>query len=127
MITGRFFLRFLMLPFFRRCLAFLPSAPLRFQLQLRLILKGNYYLKLRGQRLSRPHRRRLAWSAIKRVFNYSAVDSGITFLTKQQGKRCFLTGSGGFLPASPRTKASPLTGEAILNWCLREGRERHYF
>lgn len=105
MIAGWIFVRLLMLLFSKRCLAFLPFAPLRFQLQLKLILKGNHYPKPRGQGLSRPHMRRLISSGVKRVFNYSALDSGITFLAKQQGRRRFLTGSDRFLPTGPRTKA----------------------
>lgn len=47
-------------------------------------------------------------SGVKRVFNYSALCSGIAFLAKQRGKRCFLTGSNWIRPLpprSPRTKA----------------------
>lgn len=44
------------------------------------------------RRLSMLHMKHLISSGVKRVFNYLALDSGITFLQKQQGRNGFLTG-----------------------------------
>lgn len=71
--------------------------------------------------------RHLISSGVKRVFNYSALDSGITFLPKQQGRNGFLTGLDNVPHHQPQDQEPfCLTGVAILNQLIREGRKRSY-
>lgn len=107
--------RFVLLGFFFKMFLFVFYLfHVRFKPQLRLVLKGKHYPKPRGLRLSMLHMRRFISNGVKRVFNFSALDSGITSLTKQQGRNSILTGLDNFLATRPVTRSHFATQEKLF-------------